>query len=72
MIARAMPRRTRSREIVTGAPTTVERVKTPATAAGTSLTINAMSGPRVLMPARTPADRNPGTIGSVRFKADER
>ena len=60
-IARARPRFTFSRESSTGAPTTVERVNTPAIEAGTSLTISATSGPCVLMPARTPAARNPGT-----------
>ncbi len=71
-IARATPRRTRSRESATGAPTTVERVNTPAACAGPSLTISARSGPRALMPQRTPAERKPGTIASSCFTGGER
>jgi hypothetical protein len=48
--ARARPDRTLSRLSSTGAPTTLERVKTPATDAGASLTKSARSGLLVLIP----------------------
>ena len=49
--ARTRPERTRSRDSSTGAPTTVEVVKTPAAAQGASLAIRARSGsPPFLMP----------------------
>src|SRR5262245_7153451 len=62
-IARARPPRSLRRETTTGALGTVERVNTPAACAGRSLTSSARSGPRRLMPQRTPAKRKPATAG---------
>jgi hypothetical protein len=70
-IARARPPATRARDTSTGAPTTVERVKTPAAAAGTSLARRARSRfPLGLMPQATPAARKPGTAISPLRRRD--
>src|SRR5262249_59454624 len=59
--ADATPRRRRSRVITTGAAGARFVVSTPATTPGASSAISATSGPRLLNPARTPANRKPGT-----------
>jgi hypothetical protein len=63
--ARPAPLRNFSRVCSTGAPTTLDCVVTPATTAGTSLTISARSRARgCLMPQAVPAARKPGTMGA--------
>src|SRR5579862_2763259 len=55
------PRATRGFATFTEAAGDRLTVNTPAATAGESATINATSGPDALNPARTPANRNPGT-----------
>ncbi len=70
--ARDAARETRSRETVhRRADDRRLRVNTPAALAGPSLAISARSGPRVLMPQRTPAERKPRT-GTTRSSSTHR
>ena len=63
---RVLPDFTRSRDTSTGAPTTVDCVKTAATLAFSSQTIKARSGAFFLMPQWIPAARKPGTGSGLR------
>src|SRR5262245_33475764 len=67
--ADAAPARSRSRVTTTGAAGARLTVSIPAATPGRSSAIRATSGPRALNPARTPANRKPGTRTRCAWRA---